>query len=74
MIFDENQSWYLDYNIQHFTTDPEGVKKLEIIPADDEGNFSVALNTGFAPSNEGLPRSFDSRFLPAQVLDRVGGA
>jgi len=51
MIFDENASWYLDHNIQTFTGDPKGVNKLETIPANDEGNFSVFLNTGFAPSN-----------------------
>jgi len=50
MIYDENSSWYLDYNIQHFTTDPKGVKKLESMPVNDEGGFSP-LATGFAPSN-----------------------
>jgi FtsP/CotA-like multicopper oxidase with cupredoxin domain len=51
MIFDENASWYLDHNIQAFTTDPKGVKKLESIPANDAGEFSPFLGTGFAPSN-----------------------
>ena len=51
MIFDENASWYLDHNIQTFTGDPKGVKKLESNPSDEEGNYSVLLNTGFGPSN-----------------------
>ncbi|MGC2473171.1 MAG: multicopper oxidase domain-containing protein [Candidatus Sulfotelmatobacter sp.] len=32
MLFDENQSWYLDYNIQTYTSDPKGVNKGEFIP------------------------------------------
>ncbi len=32
LLFDENVSWYLDHNIQTFTTDPKGVKKLEFAP------------------------------------------
>jgi FtsP/CotA-like multicopper oxidase with cupredoxin domain len=50
MIFDENTSWYLDHNIQAYTTDPKGVNKLDFNPADDEGNFSVA-GSGFAAVN-----------------------
>ena len=33
MIFDENVSWFLDQNIQTFTTDPKHVKKLQGVPA-----------------------------------------
>ena len=51
MIFDENASWYLEHNIQTFTTDPKGVNRLEAIPANEEGAFSAALNRGFGPSN-----------------------
>jgi hephaestin len=51
MIFDENASWYLDHNIQTFTTDPKGVNKLENIPVNEEGTPSVLLSTGFGPSN-----------------------
>jgi FtsP/CotA-like multicopper oxidase with cupredoxin domain len=48
--FDENVSWYLDHNIQTYTSDPKGVNKLEFAPADLEGNLSGA-GTGFAAAN-----------------------
>jgi FtsP/CotA-like multicopper oxidase with cupredoxin domain len=51
MIFDENSSWYLDHNIQTFTSDPKGVKKLEAVSATDEGVYSALLNVGFGLSN-----------------------
>lgn len=52
MIFDENSSWYLDHNIQTFTTDPKGVNKLESgSPFMEEGSFSVFQTTGFVSSN-----------------------
>ena len=50
LLFDENVSWYLDHNIETFTTDPKGVKKLEFAPVDDEGNFS-GLGSGFTVAN-----------------------
>lgn len=50
MFFDENTSWYLDHNIQTYTSDPKGVKKLEFIPADDAGLLSPT-GTGFAAAN-----------------------
>jgi hephaestin len=50
MGFDENTSWYLDHNIQTYTSDPKGVNKLEFAPADLQGNFS-ALGTGFSAAN-----------------------
>jgi manganese oxidase len=50
MIFDENTSWYLDHNIQAYTSDPKGVKKLEFDPVDDLGNFAAA-GSGFAAVN-----------------------
>jgi FtsP/CotA-like multicopper oxidase with cupredoxin domain len=50
MVFDENTSWYLDHNIQAYTSDPKGVNKLEFIPADTNGNLSPT-GTGFAAAN-----------------------
>ena len=50
LLFDENVSWYLDHNIQTFTSDPKGVKKLEFAPVDDQGNFS-GLGSGFTVAN-----------------------
>jgi hephaestin len=50
MFFDENTSWYLEHNIQTYTSDPKKVKKLEFIPADNAGLLS-ASGTGFAAAN-----------------------
>lgn len=49
-IFDENQSWFLDHNIQTYVSDPKGTKKDEIIPLDMDGAFSLN-GTGFADAN-----------------------
>ncbi len=50
MIVDENTSWYLQHNIDTYTTDPKGVNKLESMPTDDEGRFSLA-GSGFVAAN-----------------------
>ena len=50
LLFDENVSWYIDHNIQTFTSDPKGVKKLDFAPVDDQGNFS-GLGSGFVVAN-----------------------
>lgn len=50
LLWDENVSWYIDHNIQTFTTDPKKVKKLEFAPVDDQGNFS-GLGSGFTVAN-----------------------
>jgi manganese oxidase len=50
MLFDENQSWYLDYNIQTYTSDPKGVNKGEFVPVDADGNLAPA-GTGFSVAN-----------------------
>lgn len=50
LLFDENVSWYIDHNIQTFTSDPKGVKKLDFAPVDNEGNFS-GLGSGFTVAN-----------------------
>jgi manganese oxidase len=50
MLFDENTSWYLDHNIQTYTSDPKGVNRLEFVPADKEGLLS-GTGTGFAAAN-----------------------
>ena len=50
LIFDENASWYLDHNIQTFTTDPKGVNKYEGKAMDSDGVFSF-FGTGFTSQN-----------------------
>jgi manganese oxidase len=49
-LIDENNSWYLDHNIKTYTTDPKSVNKLESVPSDSEGNFSI-VGSGFVASN-----------------------
>jgi FtsP/CotA-like multicopper oxidase with cupredoxin domain len=46
MIYDENQSWFLEDNIQRFTTDPKGVKRLEFQPTDENGLIN-GFGSGF---------------------------
>jgi manganese oxidase len=50
MIVDENTSWYLQHNIDTYTTDPKGVNKLEASVSDDAGNF-FAFGAGFSGVN-----------------------
>jgi FtsP/CotA-like multicopper oxidase with cupredoxin domain len=49
-LIDENNSWYLDHNIQTHTSDPKGVNKLENSPSDANGNFSI-VGSGFVAAN-----------------------
>jgi FtsP/CotA-like multicopper oxidase with cupredoxin domain len=58
MIFDENQSWYLDYDIEHLVGDPKLFardnkqnKRMENIPMDENGNFNAVQPVGFAGAN-----------------------
>jgi FtsP/CotA-like multicopper oxidase with cupredoxin domain len=51
MIFDENQSWFLDDNIKKHTDNPAGTKKDEFIPLDAEGRFNFVGPTGFTGVN-----------------------
>ena len=52
MIFDENQSWFVDENIRRFTEDPAGTKKEEATPMDWQGLFNFVLPGGFSGANE----------------------
>ena len=52
MVFDENQSWFLDENVQKHTDDPTGTKKDEAIPLDWQGRFNFVLPGGFTGANE----------------------
>ena len=49
-LIDENNSWYLDHNIEAHTTEPKTVKKLDGNPGDADGNFSI-IGSGFIASN-----------------------
>ena len=48
--FDENASWYLEHNIQTYTSDPKGINKTEFLPVDGEGNASF-IGSGFVVAN-----------------------
>ena len=50
MLIDENQSHYLQHNIDAYTQDPNSVNRLEFIPSDVDGNFNGAAH-GFAAAN-----------------------
>ncbi|MGH9503159.1 MAG: multicopper oxidase domain-containing protein [Terriglobales bacterium] len=50
ILTDENSSWYLDHNIQTYTTDPKGVNKFEFAPDDGQGNSS-GIGSGFTVAN-----------------------
>ncbi|MFQ5927899.1 MAG: multicopper oxidase domain-containing protein, partial [Terriglobia bacterium] len=40
MVFDENQSWYIDHNIQTYAGDPKSIDKGEFIALDPDGNYA----------------------------------
>jgi hephaestin len=50
MIVDENNSWYLQHNIDTYTSDPKGTNKLEADPSDGKGNFNI-FGSGFSGVN-----------------------
>lgn len=50
LVIDENNSHYLDHNIQAYAKDPKSVNKLEGKPSDPDGNFSL-LGSGFTAAN-----------------------
>lgn len=51
MIYDENYTWFIDYNTNRFTTDPKHVVRNETVPKDPQGNFDAHIGTGFAGQN-----------------------
>ena len=50
MIVDENISWYLQHNIDTYTTDPKGTNKLEADISDGRGGFNL-FGGGFTGVN-----------------------
>ncbi len=52
MEYDENQSWFLNYNIKHFMKGVKKINKLEASPmAPGDDALDALLGKGFAPSN-----------------------
>lgn len=50
MLIDENTSWYLQHNIDTYTSDPKGVNRLEISFSDDMGHY-FPFGSGFVGVN-----------------------
>jgi hephaestin len=46
MAYNESQSWYLNHNIETYTTDPKGVTTAEVNPWDQLGHFALT-GSGF---------------------------
>jgi len=51
MIYDENQSWFIDDNIKRFIKNPKPSDKFAAIPKDPEGNFDAFIGSGFTVMN-----------------------
>ena len=51
IAINENESWYLDQNIDEHTTDPKGVNRKEINPISVTGMAGTVAGSGFVDSN-----------------------
>lgn len=51
LMYDENESWYLDHNINTYCAEPKTVDKLENAPSDIDGRYFVLGGVGFGPAN-----------------------
>ncbi len=50
MIFNENDSWYLEHNVSAYCGDPKGVNRADLNPISQEGVFTL-VGSGFADAN-----------------------
>jgi manganese oxidase len=51
IIFDENQSLFIDHNINRFVKDTTKKVRFEAAPVDPKGNFDALLGSGLALAN-----------------------
>jgi FtsP/CotA-like multicopper oxidase with cupredoxin domain len=51
IALNENESWYLDENIQAHATDPKGVNRAEFRPITPDGMFTPIAGSGFVDTN-----------------------
>ncbi len=51
MAYDENQSWFIDQNINRFTSDPKGVVLAKTSPTDPMGAYDPLLGQGLGIQN-----------------------
>ena len=51
MVFDESQSWFIDYNVKKYTTDPAHVDQTQSIPKDFDGHYDLFVGQGTAAQN-----------------------
>jgi len=52
ITINENESWYLDENVQKYATDPGGVNRRESTLNGPDGILAVGLGRGFADINQ----------------------
>ena len=50
MAYNENQSWYLQHNIDTYTSDPKGIKTDDILPVDEAGHYMLT-GSGFGDTS-----------------------
>lgn len=51
MVFDESQSWFIDYNVKKYTTDPAHVDLTQSIPKDLDSHYDLFIGQGTAAQN-----------------------
>jgi hephaestin len=51
MIIDENQTPYIQHNIDTYASDPKSVKKMELVNEDEDGFADLTMGHGFALVN-----------------------
>ena len=51
MIYNENYSWFIDYNVKKFTSDPSHVDLTQVIPKDFDGHFDFFVGQGTGAQN-----------------------
>ena len=51
MIYDENNSWFINQNIKRFAANSKKSDKFAVAPVDPNGNFDPLLGTGMGVAN-----------------------
>jgi hephaestin len=51
MIFDENQSWYIDHNMQTYMSDPKHANLADNVSKDPEGHYDALIGMGAGTQN-----------------------
>ena len=51
MAYDENQSWFINQNVNRFTSDPKGVDLAKTMPRDPDGAYDPLIGQGLGIQN-----------------------